>query len=92
METLVLPPVDSLRKKRKEASLPVEPSLRPVTQGRCCWFIYLARAGGSARQLSRSVAAPRESCPSAMVTSRFGSTGEAGRPVPTIKHSDQGPD
>lgn len=58
METLVLPPVDSLRKKRKEASLPVEPSLRPVTRGRCCWFIYLARAGGSARQLTPSVAAP----------------------------------
>lgn len=31
VETLVFLLVDSLRKKRKEASLPVEPSLRPVT-------------------------------------------------------------
>lgn len=72
METLVLPPVDSSHKARKEASLPVGSSLRLVTQGCCCWSIYLARAGGSARQLSRGVATRRESCLIAVVTSRFG--------------------
>lgn len=72
MKTLVLLPVGSLRKARNEASLPLAPSLRPVTQGRCGWLVYLARAGGSTRQLSRGAAARRESCLTAVVARRFG--------------------